>query len=126
MAMPRADIALVAAPVEGLGLLVYDHARVLEPDAHGVRDGAVLAAAGADGGHAEQIPVAQSAVCHFLCHSRVLYCAASCSMMANHGIAESEGMQGNQEVTAKSAAYEGHKFCVAPMMDRRDKAGFSS
>ena len=52
MAMPRADIALVAAPVEGLGLLVYDHARALDADARGVAHAAVLALAGLDGRHA--------------------------------------------------------------------------
>lgn len=52
MAMPRADIALVAAPVEGLGLLVYDHAVALDADAHGVARRAVPALAGLDGCHA--------------------------------------------------------------------------
>lgn len=52
MAMPRADIALVAAPVEGLGLLVYDHARALDADARGVAHAAVLALACLDDRHA--------------------------------------------------------------------------
>lgn len=52
MAMPRADIALVAAPVEGLGLLVYDHARALDAYARGIAHAPVAPLAGLDGRHA--------------------------------------------------------------------------